>query len=427
MGQELMALVDSAMVGHFNKVALAGFGVANILLFALSRFGAGVIMGLDSLAPQALGSGDPAKARGLYRSALILAVRLGIPLTLAGALMPLVLGLVGVQSDVATEAKIYLYGRLPSLLPYLIFTANASYLQAIGRTRPIVMAVFLGTLVNFLADGILVFGDAALIWAGLPALGIPAMGGLGASLSTCLVTIVMTLSLSLAIRRHQVPDAPLGSKRDLAKLWQLGFPVGLQLLAEVGIFAIVGVTAGRLGAVAGAAHQVALTIASVTFSIALGMGAATTVRVGHAVGADDRLSARRAGVLGVAWGAALMCIAGSAFLLVPHKLAQVFTRDTEVIVAAVPLLAIAALFQLSDSVQAIVAGALRGAGDTRAAFIGNLIGHYGVGVWVALGLGLWAGMGATGLWWGLSAGLTATAFGLAARFWWLTGRPLSRA
>ncbi len=425
MGQELMSLVDSAMVGHFSKVALAGFGVANILLFALSRFGAGVVMGLDSLAPQALGSGDPAKARGLYRSALTLSLRLGIPLTIAGALMPVLLGLVGVQSEVATEAKVYLYGRLPSLLPYLIFTANASYLQAIGRTRPIVAAVFLGTLVNFLADAVLVFGDPALVWAGLPALGIPAMGGLGASLSTCLVTIIMTLSLGSSIRRHHVANAPTTSAGDVAKLWHLGLPVGLQLLAEVGIFAIVGVTAGRLGTVPGAAHQVALTIASITFSIALGMGAATTVRVGHAVGAGDRHSAWRAGILGVAWGAGLMCLAGSAFLLIPRTLARMFTQDTQVITAAVPLLAIAALFQLSDSVQAIVAGALRGAGDTRAAFIGNLIGHYGVGVWVALGLGVVAKMGATGLWWGLSAGLTATALGLAVRFWWITSRPLA--
>lgn len=425
VGQELMALVDSAMVGHFSRVALAGFGVANVLLFVLSRFGAGVIMGLDSLVPQALGSGDPARARTLYRSGLRLAMRLGIPLTLAGALVPFVLGSIGVQEDVAEEARIYLYGRLPSLMPYLVFTANASYLQAIGRTRPIVMAVLIGTFVNFLADGLLVFGDGALEWAGLPAIGLPPLGGLGASLSTCIVTIVMTLSLGWSIRRHHVPNAGSANRDDVQRIVRLGMPIGLQLLAEVGIFAIVGVTAGSLGAIPAAAHQVALTIASVTFSIALGMGAATTVRVGHAVGAGDRLAARRAGVLGVEWGAALMCLAGIAFILIPHRLARVFTQDLDVIRAAAPLLAIAALFQLSDSVQAIVAGALRGAGDTRAAFVGNIIGHYGIGVWVALGLGLMADMGAVGLWWGLSAGLTVTAIGLAARFWWLTARPLA--
>ena len=425
MGQELMSLVDSVMVGHFSRVALAGFGVANILLFALSRFGAGVIMGLDSLVPQALGSGQPERARALYRSALTVAVRFGLPLTLLGCAMPAVMGLAGVQDDVADEARIYLYGRLPSLLPYLVFTANAAYLQAIGRTRPIILAVFIGTLVNFVADLILVFGDEALLWMGLPSIGLPPLGGLGASLSTCLVTIVMTISLGWSIRRVQVPGAGPANREDTARIQRLGLPVGFQLLAEVGIFAIVGVTAGRLGAIPGAAHQVALTIASITFSIALGMGAATTVRVGRAVGQGDRLGARRAGLLGVAWGALLMCLAGTAFLLIPHQLAAFFTDDMDVIVAAAPLLAIAALFQLSDSVQAIVSGALRGAGDTRAAFIGNLIGHYGVGVWVALGLGLLANMGAVGLWWGLSAGLTATAIGLFARFWSLTSRPVA--
>jgi len=425
MGQELMSLVDSAMVGHFSPVALAGFGVANILLFALSRFGAGVIMGLDTLAPQALGSGNPERARALYRSALRLGVRLGIPLTAVGAILPLLLGFVGVQQDVTEQARLYLYGRLPSLLPYLLFTASASYLQALGRTRPIVLAVFIGSVVNFVGDALLVFGDATLEWVGLPAIGLPALGGLGASLSTGLVTIVMAISLGWSIRRHSVPRAGKASLSDVARIQRLGLPIGFQLLAEVGIFAIVGVTAGRLGTVPGAAHQVALTLASITFSIALGMGAATTVRVGHAIGGGTHNDARRAGFLGVAWGAALMCIAGTAFLFMPHRLARIFTNDAQVIAATAPLLAIAALFQLSDSMQAIVSGALRGAGDTRAAFVGNIVGHYGIGVWVALGLGLWANLGAVGLWWGLSAGLTATAIGLAARFWWLTGRPIA--
>lgn len=425
MGLELMTLVDSIMVGQFNTVALAGLGVAHVLLLALGRFGAGVMMGLDSLAPQALGSGSPERARSLYRSAIKLAFLLGIPLTLLGAACPFLVSWVGVEASVAYETKIYLYGRLPSLLPYLFFIANSSYLQSLGKTRPIVLAVFIGSCVNLVADAILVFGDSALLSAGLPAIGLPELGGLGASLATCIVTMVMALSLALSIRSHRVADAEPGCPADMTRIWKLGLPVGLQLLAEVGIFAVVGVTAGRLGAVSGAAHQIALTCASITFSLALGMGAATSIRVGHAVGRGDTSGARRAGLLGVAWGAGAMCAFGPAFVLMPNTMAGWFSSDVAVIATSGPLLAVAALFQLSDSVQVVLAGALRGAGDTRAGFLGSLFGHYGVGVWVALGLGLWAGMGVTGLWLGLCAGLTATAIGLSARFWWLTGRHIA--
>ncbi len=427
VGLELMTLVDSIMVGRFDTVALAGLGVANVVLLTFGRFGAGVMMGLDSLAPKAIGNGSPERARRLFRSTIKLAFLLGIPLTLLGAACPYLFSLAGVDSDVAYETTIYLYGRLPSLLPYLFFIASSSYLQALGKTRPIVWAVFLGSIVNFGADALFVFGDSALHSIGLPGAGIPAMGGLGASISTCLVTLVMAVSLALTIRRHRVEEAEPGNSSDMRRIWDLGLPVGLQHLAEVGVFAIVGVTAGRLGAVAGAAHQIALTCASITFSIALGMGAATSVRVGHAIGRGDTPAARRAGLLGVAWGAISMCAFWPAFVLLPEMLSSWFTNDSAVIAAAPPLLLVAALFQLSDAIQIVLAGALRGAGDTRAGFLGSLAGHYGVGVWVALGLGLGTSLGVTGLWLGLCAGLTACAIGLSARFLWLTSRPITGA
>jgi MATE family multidrug resistance protein len=330
-----------------------------------------------------------------------------------------------VQTQVAEEASFYLYGRLPSLLPFLIFTASSSYLQAVGKTRPIVFAVVVGNLVNLGADAVLVFGDAALVRAGLPPIGMPALGGLGASLATCIVVVVMTAYLAIPIVRFKVANAGTATKERIQKVARLGLPVGLQLLAEVGVFAIVGVSAGVLGALPGAAHQLALTLASLPFSIAVGMGAAAAVRVGHAVGREDHHDARRAGLVALSWGASLMLLVGVFFVVMPEPLVRIFTDDEAVIRACVPLLAITAIFQLSDATQAVLAGALRGAGDTKASFLANLIGHYGVGVWLALGLGLMSGMGAAGLWWGLAAGLTTTAILLAARFWRLTSKPIA--
>lgn len=423
VGHQLMAMVDSAMVGHFDRTALAGFSVANSLLMTITFFGVGILLGLDSLIPQAIGRQRPEEAHVLFHSGKRLALQLGLPLTLLAGLSPLSLPLFGVQDDVAAEATLYLYGRLPSLVFVLMFSVHASFLQATNVTRPIVFAVILGNLVNLISDAVLVFGDDTLDYCGLPRMGIPALGGLGAALSTCLVTLAMTMTLAYAVAKQGI-SAHKADVRVGAKIRKVGMPIGLQLLAEVGIFAVTGVLAGRLGALPSASHQVALALASLSFSVALGMGAATSVRVGHAVGAGSHAEARQAGLIGVFWAAILMLTAGVFFLLMPRTLAGLFTNDTEVINAVAPLLAIAAVFQLSDGTQTVLNGALRGAGDTKATFVGSALGHYALGIWISVGLGFGLGWGVDGLWWGLSAGLSATAVGLAIRFWWLTSRPI---
>ncbi len=421
-----MALVDSIMVGHFDRVALAGFGIANTLLFAVGCIGVGMVLGLDSLIPQALGRGQADEARALYRSGLRLAFLVGLPLTCMAAASPLLMAAFGVKTEVADQASIYLYGRLPSLLPYLFFTASSCYLQAVGHTRPIIVAAIIGNILNFIADGLLVFGDGALHAVHLGKLGLPALGGLGASMSTSIVSIFMAAWLGLAVASHKVAGQSAASALLMAKIRKLGTPLGLQMLAEVGIFAIATLLAGRLGAIPASAHQIGLTLATLTFSFSIGMGAATSVRVGFAVGQGQHEQARRAGLIGLAWALLVMGTGGLFFAFMPAPLARLFTTDLEVVRAAVPLLMVAAIFQLSDATQAVLAGALRGAGDTRAILIGNLIGHYGVGLWLALWLVFGEKLGAVGLWWGLSAGLTVTALGLAARFWALSAGPIAR-
>src|SRR6185503_18756833 len=156
-----------------------------------------------------------------------------------------------------------------------------------------------------------------------------------------------------------------------------------------------------------AGHQVALSLASLSFSMAIGVGAATSVRVGRAVGGGDAPAARRAGGQGITVGAILMGTSGLFFILMPRPLASLFSGDPAVIETAVPLIQIAAVFQMSDAIQAVSAGALRGAGDTRYSFIANLFGHYAIGLPVAGVLCFAAHLGAAGLWWGLSMGLTA--------------------
>ncbi|HVV84655.1 MAG TPA: MATE family efflux transporter, partial [Kofleriaceae bacterium] len=180
------------------------------------------------------------------------------------------------------------------------------------------------------------------------------------------------------------------------------------------------------GRVPSAAHQIALQLSSMSFAVAMGLGNTAAVRVGHAVGAGDHHAARRTGVVSLVLGAAVMSTSAAVFVIAPGLLARIFGGPAPVRGAAVTLVRIAAVFQLSDGAQAIASGALRGAGDTRAAFFANLGGHYLVGVPVAIGLGFGLHLGAPGLWWGLSAGLTGTAAALVGRFLWLTARPIAR-
>jgi len=427
----MMGLVDTAILGRYHPDALAGAGIGNALTFAIMCIGMGVVLGLDPLIAQALGAGEAARTPALVRDGVRVALRWGLALTLVLVATPLVLGLAGVEPAVADEARIYVYARALGVAPFLCQVALRAFLQAHGRTTPLIVAVLVGNVINALLDWVLVFGDAGLADLGLPGVGLPALGAIGAAAATTLVTLA-TVALYARTVRMIVAElgethpavAPPPATREIVRI---GLPIGLQLLAEVAAFALVAVLAGRLGGTPAAAHQVAIQLASVSFSITVGIGSAAAVRVGLCVGQGDHRAARHAGLVSLGLAAAVMVTSALVFVLAAGPLAAIFTDRHAVVAAAIPLVQIAAVFQLSDGAQAVAAGALRGAGDTRAAFVANLIGHYAVGIPVALGLGFVVGMGAPGLWWGLSAGLTGTAVVLIARFVWLTARPIARA
>jgi Na+-driven multidrug efflux pump len=208
------------------------------------------------------------------------------------------------------------------------------------------------------------------------------------------------------------------------KALRVGVPVGLQMGAEVGVFALVGLLAGRLGAGSLAGHQISISLASFTFCWAVGVGQAGSVRVGWAIGGRDTKAARRAGLVAFAGGAGVMSVFALSFCLLPEHLARMLSDQPEVIAASIPLLAVCAVFQLSDGIQAVGAGVLRGAGDTMYPFLANLVGHYFVGLPVAIALGIFMGRGLIGLWWGLCAGLTAVAVALLSRFLRLSAREI---
>ena len=410
-GYALMGLVDTAVVGRLGAPALGAIGLANGLYLGLAIIGVGAMMGLDPLFAQSLGAGDEARARALIWQGIWLSVAVALLLALPIAALPLLLGPAGIEPLVARDARLFLWLRLPGLWPLLAFAGLRAYLQAAGRLRALVIATVVANLANLGLDIVFVFGK----------LGFPALGAPGAGLATSICAFLQ-LGIVALVAHGGPPARPRLS--DLRKALSVGIPVGLQMGAEIGVFALVGLLAGRLGARSLAAHQVALALASFTFCAALGVGQAGSVRVGWAVGARDTPAARRAGLIAFAGGAAIMSVSALAFWLVPAQLARLLSDQQDVIAAAVPLLAVCAVFQLSDGVQAVGAGVLRGAGDTRFPFLANLVGHYAIGLPVAIALGLFFGMGVIGLWWGLCAGLTAVAVALLTRFLRLSSREI---
>lgn len=405
-GQAVMGLVDTAVLGRVSEVAQGAAGVGNGLCMAFNVIGLGVMLAFDPLVAQAIGAGQPARARTLFWQAIWMAVFCGVLLALPLWLSPLLLGPLGVDAEVARGAATYVSWRTPQLMGLLLFVAARTWLQSTGRTTAILIAMGLANLANLGLDVVLVFGVGP----------IPALGIAGSSIATTVCTWLQLLVLARA-----AGPAPAGASRklDLAlvrQAFRLGAPIALQLLAEVGVFVLAGILAGGLGPAAVAAHQIAATWSSFSFCFAVGIGSAAATRVGWAVGAGDVRGARRTGL--VAFGASSAWMTGPAllFLLAPRALARAMTPDLAVIDLTIALLGVAAVFQISDGLQAVGSGSLRGSGDTRYPFVANLLGHWLVGLPVALYLGLVRGLGIIGVWWGLSAGLTAVAIALVIRF-----------
>jgi MATE family multidrug resistance protein len=428
-GQSLMGLVDAAVVGRAGPAALAGIGLGNSLFFSLAAFGIGVMLGLDPLTAQALGAGDRTRARRLVWQGLWMALACGLALMVPLALLPLAAAPLGIDAGTAREGTRYVLARLPGVPALLFFFAARSYLQSLGATRPLLLAVVAANAVNLGLDLLLVFGGAGLPALPWPLRAVPAMGAMGAGLATTAVSwlqagvLAWAIALTPAPRLSRRDRAP--SRRDIALAARVGVPVGLHMGAEVGVFALVGFLAGRLGTEQLAAHQIAIALASFTFTAAVGIGQAGSVRVGWAVGAGDTGGARCAGLTAFAVGAGFMACAALAFVLFPGQLARAMSGDDGVVTAATPLLVVAAVFQISDATQAVGAGVLRGAGDTRFTFGANMVGHWLIGLPVAVGLGFALRLGVTGLWWGLCAGLSAVAAALLARFLWISSREIA--
>jgi MATE family multidrug resistance protein len=448
LGNQLMSAVDTALSGRIDALAQAATGLGSAWYFFGALLGIGVTMGIDPLTAQAFGAGRPQTARQVLRQGCWVALLAAVPVTLLLALGIGCIEATGISPELAGETRRYVLARLLGVLPLLLLTTLRSYLQAAHHVRAIVAATVAANVFNFAADWLFIFGDAGLVRFGLPALGVPALGVAGIGWATTLATLLNLAIFAWAAFSNDITrkkpaddlDSPRSRPESIAvrrgayrpdfalirRIAALGLPIGLHMLAEIGIFTFAGVLAGRIGTVAMAAHQVALQLAALTFMVPLGIGAATTVRVGRAIGAHDDPGARRAGFVGIGLGAAFMSVSAVSMWSWADVYARWMSSDPAVLPLATQLIVIAGAFQLFDGIQVVSAGALRGAGVTRWTMAVNVFAYWFVALPLVLMLGLGMELGPRGIWWGLTIGLAVAAALLFAKFARASRAPIQR-
>ena len=421
VGSHLMVAVDTAMIGHASSKALTASGIASVWLTGTSMLAYGVLHGMDPIVTQAHGAGDDERAHLALRRGVVVALLVGLLLALVWSVTGPALRVLGGQDpEIAAMAHRYALAQLPTVPFGMLFIALRQYLQGRGVLRPMVWAAVWGNLFNAAANGLLIYGG----------LGIPALGLTGAGIATGLTRLVMFLLVLGHAHGHPLmPDRWWPRTRrafEAGPLWQLiriGVPVGVQMGLEVWAFGLSTLMAGWLGVTAGAAHMVALNLASLSFMVPLGVSMAATTRVGNLLGAGEPARAQRAAWTAMATGATCMAVSGMTFLLARTTIPRIYSSDPEVLAAAAAILPIAAAFQVVDGIQVTGAGVLRGMGNTRPAALFNLLGYWILGLPLGWWLAFEGGQGLAGVWWGLALGLLVVAVCLVA---WIRRRGPTR-
>jgi MATE family multidrug resistance protein len=414
LGWMAMGVVDTIMVGRIDAESIGAVSLGRALFLVVAVFGIGLLLGLDTLVSRSFGAGNLRDCHVSLLQGIYLSFFMALPLTALLQGLPSLLGRWGVDPAVEELTVPYLKALSWSALPIYLYAAFRRYLQAINLVRPVMIALVSANLINVLFNWVFIFGH----------LGAPALGAEGAGWATLASTCYMALFLLSATLLHdrrsgsgllRIPRGIDGQR--LRELLRLGTPAALQLLLEIGVFALATALASKLVPSSLAAHHIALTAASVTAMVPLGISSAAAVRVGQALGRRDPLAAARSGWTALVLGAGFMSLAAFAFVSFPRQLIRLFTTDPAVIGPGVSLLFVAAVFQLFDGIQMVATGALRGAGDTRTPMVWSLVGYWLLGLPVGYWLCFHADWDAVGLWVGLAIGLIVVGVVLLFAWW----------
>ncbi|HWY62950.1 MAG TPA: MATE family efflux transporter [Rhizomicrobium sp.] len=436
LAQMIILATDTAMLGHFSKDALAAAALGNTVFFMAWLMGSGLPMALSPVIAHIQGEHGAKNAGGGKphdRGDVRIAVRMGLwsvmlaapPLFIMLLFTRPILIALGQEPRLAADAALFT-SALAFGLPFaMAFQVLRSFSTALSRAVPPMIVMVLAILFNAAGDYALIFGHF-----GLPQLGLWGAGL--ASASSNLFSFVVMLAISLTapgLKPYRILHRLARPHwKTLAELFRLGLPIGMTMVFEVSLFNGATLAMGAFGIASIAAHQIAITIPSLTFMVPLGIGLAATVRVGLAAGAGDAKAARRAGFTAIGMGAVFMCATAVLLLLFPRAIATLWLPDIagnrEVLALAVSFLHVAAAFQLADGLQVTASLSLRGLKDARMPMWLAGASYWLAGAPMCALLGFGFGLQGFGIWLGLAFGLFVAALLLTTRFVLLSKRPL---
>src|SRR5271154_853021 len=398
----LVSVVDTVMVGRLSPEAIGAAGLSSTLYYVPALAGVGLLLGLDPLVSQAHGRGDDEDCRRWLMQGMYIALAYSLPVMVFVNWLPALLPRWGTNPAVIGQTTAYLrllnFGT-PFLLAYACFRR---YLQGMGVVKPVTFALVTANLVNLAGNWLLIYGK----------FGLPHMGVRGSALSTVVARFYMAAFLvAVAVWHERKRGYSLFAHlagpdwHRIRRILRLGGPAAPQMIFEIGAFGAATVIAARLSPEALAAHQISLTVASLTYMVPLGISAASAVAVGHAIGAGDPARARRAGYLAIGVAAAFMAVMALLLIAFPHSIVRIYSPDPQVLAIGIPLLALAAAFQVFDGIQTATTGSLRGLGHTKEPMLINLIGYWVLGLPLGYFLCFHARLGVFGVWIGLTISL----------------------
>jgi len=419
--QMLTYAVDVIFIARLGEAQLAASALAvslfGLVLWALT----GLTGAVAPLIAEAIGSRAPSlrSVRRSVRMALWLAVIAGVGGMGLCLLLDPVMQVSGQESQIRGLANEYNNVIIYSMVPMLLAAVLRNFVSALGRPIFATAITGVGIFVNALANYAFIFGN----------LGAPEMGLAGAAVATIL-TSLFTLGAYVGAIRF---DRRLHRYHVFGRWWSpdwhrmrlilvIGTPIALTITAEAGIFGAAAFLMGRFGAAELAGHTVALQLAALAFQVPFGVGQAAAIRVGYFYGARDPLGVKRAGWVALAIGTGFMTLTASAMVLFPELLLTIYVDPSDpanaaLVVFALQYLALAAIFQLADGVQAVAAGALRGLQDTRVPMWIAIFSYWVPGIGMSIGLGFFTPLEGTGVWIGLATGLFFAAVLLIVRWY----------
>ncbi len=420
LGQIAVNFVDNIMVGRLGPESLAAISLSIAIYISLFVTGMGISFALPPLVSAADGQGRSRQISQYFKHSLVINIAFAIFSIVVIYVVALpVMPFLGQEDSVVALAIPYLEISAWTMIPLMIFQTLRCYSEGMSETKPPMIAILVGNVINILLNYMLIFGK----W-GAPPMGVSgaALGTLIARMSMILVLIVLLYNWQNLWHHIQVAKYFTYQKKLFLKILKLGVPTGLQLFFEVSAFGGAAMIMGTLGAYPQAAHQIAINLASITFLICTGIGMAATIRVGNQLGKHNYPAIRRVGVSAMIQVFVFMIIGAGIFVVFRHQLPLIYIDDLQVIEIAALLLVMAALFQVSDGIQVVALGALRGLQDVKVPSLITFISYWIFGLPISYLSARYFKMGPIGVWIGLIIGLTISALLLTIRFFRLTAR-----